>query len=301
VSHRAIDLLFNVTGQSLYFDAPEGRPSSVTSSSLYESSTGDDGTAESALTGSPAVDTNPSTTFDAASGDGTADPRKCNLTATTSIAIGRPYLATNALGEKEMVEVTGIASADYVMAREPLVNSYTTADTFVTTRVTHAVDSTWIADSSNLSHFDPNARYRWRLVYVVSSVTYVHDLGVDVLRYAGRHDVSPIDVDRRAPGWLDRLPTYYREDQGRTLIDEAYQAIKFDLYNLATPDQAIRNREALNELVTLKAVEAVFQDERSAKAYNGRLDQLIAMGKVSTSKATGAAATPGDIVSKWSK
>jgi hypothetical protein len=300
MSHRTLDIAFGVTGQSLFFDAPEGRPSSVTSSSIFENSTGDDGTAESATTGSAAVETNPSTTFDAASGAAQANPTKCNLTATTGIAPDRVFLATNALGQKEFVEVTAFASADYALVREPLQFDYTTADTFVSTRITHAIDATWVAASSNLSdEFDPNPRYRWRLVYVVSSVTYVHDVYFDLLRYPSRHDVRPTDVNHRAPGWTERAASYYRD--GRIAIDEAHQVVKFDLYNLSTPDQSIRNREVVNELVKLKAIELVDQTELNAKHYNDRFMQLLANGKTVTSKSSSGAASPGDVVSKWSK
>lgn len=289
-----------MAGQSLYFDAPEGRPSSVSSSTIYKNTSGDDGAAESATGGSPSIEATPNTTFDAASGDGQSEPRQVNLTATTGVTIGRVYLATNAYGEAERVEVASYSSGNYVIAREPLQNAYAAADTFQSTRITQPLSTSWLADTSNISaEFDPNPRYRWRLVYVVSSTTYIHDLYFDVVRYAARHDVTPLDVDRRAPGWVDRLPTYYREDQGRALIDEAYRAIKFDLYNLGTPDQSIRNREAVNELTTLKAIDLVHQDERSAKAYQDRLAQLITWAKVPTSKDSTGGASPSDARPIW--
>ncbi len=304
MAHQTIDILYGVTGQSLYFDCPEGRPSAVTSSTVYVNTTGDNGTTESALTGSAAVETSPNTTFDQLSGQSSAngDYRYCYLTATTGIVRGRNYLATNATGEQEWVEAQSIASADYIIAREPLANSYTSADTFVSTRVTHAVDSTWVADSSNISgDIDPNAKYRWRLVYVVSSVTYVHDLYFDLLRYAGRHDVTPVDVDRKFPGWLDRLPTYYREDQGRALIDEAYREIKYDLYNELKADQSIRNREVLNELVILRAGMLVDPTDVNERRYHDRFAQIIRFTKVpmSTSSGAGASAVLPTLI--WSK
>jgi hypothetical protein len=302
MSHATLDILFGVTGQSLYFDCPEGRPSSVTSSAVYESSTGDDGAAESATTGSPAVETTPSTTFDAASGDGEDDPQKCNLTATTGCVIGRRYQATNALGERESVEVTGISSGAYVVAREPLHNAYAAADTFVTTRITHALDATWIADTSNLSHaVDPNPRYRWRLVYVVASVTYVHDVYFDLLRYAARHDVTGLDVDRRFAGWLRSVGSFDRDDQGADVINEAFQHVKFDLYNLSLPDQSVRNREVVNELVKLAAGAMIFATPENWSLYNARVAQLIANGKAATSKSASGASSPGIAASKFSK
>jgi hypothetical protein len=300
MSHQTLDILFGVTGQSLYFDAPEGRPSSVTTSSVFETTVGDDGTAESATTGSAAVETTPNTTFNAASGDGQADPRKCNLTATTGCAIGRRYLAKNALGETEFVEVTGISSGVYVQARQPLQNAYTTADTFASTRITHAIDSTWVADSTNLSQaFDPNPRYRWRLVYVVSSVTYIHDAYLDLVRYAARYDVTGLDVERRFGGWLRVVGTFEREDQGASVIAEAFQRVKFDLYNLGVADQSVRNREVVNELVKFCAGAMVFDDEQHWKLYQDRLSQLVAWGKTNLATDSSGASGPADVRPLW--
>lgn len=301
MSATTIDLLYGVTGQSLYYDAPEGRPSSVVSSAVYENASGDDGTAEGATTGVAAVETNPNTTFDAASGNGLTDPRICRITATTGCLVGRSYLATNATGERDWVEVAAITSGDSVVGRLPLANAYAAADTFVSTRIAHTIDSTWVADKTNLSGaFDPNPKYRWRLVYVVAGTTYVADVYFDLLRYAGRHDVTPGAVDQRARGWVERVSVEDREDQGRSVIDEAYQVVKFDLYNLSLPDQSIRNREVVNELVKLKAIELVDGGE-AADRYTARFSQLMEFGKAATSKTSSAAASPGEIVSKWSK
>lgn len=302
MSHATLDVLFGVTGQSLVFDAPEGRASSITTSEVFETTAGDDGTAESATTGSAAVETNPNTTFDAASGDGQTNPNKCNLTATTGIAVGRRYLATNSLGERDWVEVTGFASADYALAREPLVNAYASADMFASTRISHAIDSTWVADSNNLSQaYDPNPRYRWRLVYVVSSVTYIHDVYFDLVRYAARYDVTGLDVERRFAGWLRAVGTFEREDQGASVIAEAFQHVKFDLYNLGIADQSIRNREVANELTKLAAGAMVFNTEEHWKLYNGRMAQLVANGKTNITRSANAAAAPGEVRSLFSK
>src|SRR5436190_5204308 len=108
MAHQTLDILYGVTGQSLVFDAPEGRPSSVTSSTVHENIAGDDEQAESATTGSASVETNPNTTFDAASGVDQTDPRKCFLAATTGITPGRTYLAVNATLERDWVEVMAV-------------------------------------------------------------------------------------------------------------------------------------------------------------------------------------------------
>src|SRR5574341_1766861 len=117
------DILFGVTGQSFFLDVPEGRPSSIVSVGVFEADADDDAAAEAATSGSSSIDS-VSTTFDAASGVGQSDPRKCNLTATTGIAIGRTYLATNATGETEVVVDHELAAADYVTSKYPLRNAY---------------------------------------------------------------------------------------------------------------------------------------------------------------------------------
>lgn len=250
-----LDILFNITGQSLVFDCPEGRPSSVVASQVFEAIGSDDGAEEDALSGSAAVETNPNTTFDADSGSSEADPTLCNLTATTGIAKGRVYLATTATGESEWVEVVEITSAASVRARQPLINAYASADTFQSTRITHAIDSTWIADKTNISDLnDPSPLYRWRLVYVVGGVTYAQHVFFDVVRYSPGTTVTGLDVDRENPGWLNRLPTHYREDQGATLIQAAYRGVKMDMYQTGKADQMARNRELVDDLVLNKAL-----------------------------------------------
>src|SRR5690606_32448234 len=140
---RHQDIAFNVTGQSLVWDAPEGQASSVTSVTVYRAYTGDTGTTEAATTGTASIDS-VDTTLDAAAGDGQADARLIPLTATTGIVAGREYLLTSADGLKEWVEVVSIDSGVSVTARHPLANTYAAADTFQGTRLSIGVDGTWV-------------------------------------------------------------------------------------------------------------------------------------------------------------
>lgn len=249
------DIVFGITGQSLVWDAPEGRPSSVTTSEVFDAHSGDDDTAESALDGSAAVETDPDTTFDAASGASESDPRLCNVAATTGVEVDRAYLATNALGEREWIDVAGFTSGASVRARAPLHNDYASADTFQSTRITHGVDSTWVADSNNLTEPDPNPGYRWRLVYVVDSVTYTRDVYFSLVRYGGDHSVTPVDMERRFPGWLNALPHNHFEDQGRAIIEEGYKLLRVAFHRVGLADESIRNAEIVDHLVTFKAHE----------------------------------------------
>lgn len=295
------DLIYNVTGQTLTLDTWD-RPASVTSLEVWPMSGGDGDTVETAF-GSPSIEANPSTTFDANSGDGQSDPNVLNLTSTTGIAVGRRYLATNANSESEWVEVIDVISGASARARHPLRNAYVSGDSFESTRITATVDATWVADSNNITDdFDPNPGYRARWTYVdAGSTTRVVDTYFDLVRYQGQHTVRPIDVDVLVPGWMDSLPPEHREDRGARLIDEAYSEVKLDLHEFSLPDEMIRNREILNALVIRKAVQLAEEAkvilgsgtveglDLSQQRYQGRLDKLLKV----TSKVTVATGSGG--------
>lgn len=248
------DILFSITGQSLVFDAPEGRPSSVTSVSIFPWDASDDADSEWSATGS--VETGPDTTVDAASGWGQTDPRIINVAATTNAAVDRTYLITGADGFKEWFTVAEIDSGVSLTARHPLHNTYASADTVQSTRITATVDSTWVADDVNLrDDAGPNPHYRVRWVYVVNSVTYVADTYFNLVRYAGAHGVLPLDVDSLSPGWMSSLPTDHRENQGSTLIADAYRAVKMDLHAIWTDDAMVANTDVIDELTRYKTIE----------------------------------------------
>jgi hypothetical protein len=299
------DIVFDVTGQLVYFDAPEGRPSAVTSVSVFRWDVSDDDTAEAA-TGTGSVETGPSTTLDGSAGPSQANPRNIPLTATTDSAIGRTYLITGAAGSKEWVEVESITAADSVTVKHPLHKEYASGASFQSTRIQATVDSTWIADDTNLTTDDvgPNPMYRVRWVYVVSSVTYVADTYFNVVRYAARHGVQPQDIEALVPGWLDRLPTDHRSDQGRKLIDDAYREVRIDLHQVDLAASTVAESEIVDELVRLKVIElgewarylAGNDDpnraEMSGKRYQARLDALVRIVSRIPVRDNSGAATP---------
>jgi hypothetical protein len=297
------DVTFGVTSQLVYFDAPEGRASSVTSASVFIWDVSDDDTAESAI-GSPSVETNPNTTIDAASGWGQTDPRILNVTATTGMTADRTFLVTGADGFKEWFDVAEIDSGNSVTARHPLHNAYASADTVQSTRLQATIDSTWVADESNLLGDDigPNPHYRIRWVYVVGGVTYVADSYFNLVRYAARHGVRPQDIEAMLPGWLDDLPTDHRNTQGRALIDEAYRAVRFDIRKIDLAAANIAESEVIDELVRYKAIAlraytGLLRGGGSAEAmqasrlqYQDQLDSLLRIvSRVPVRDSTGAA------------
>lgn len=247
------DIIFGVSGQTLTFDPPEGRPSSVTSVEVFHYDSDDD---NPELTGTGLVQSNPSTTTDAAAGHGQSDPRLIPVTATTGFEVGQSYLIGSSAGPREWFEVVEINSSVSVTARHPLHNAYSSGATVATTRITADVDDTWVADDTNLDETSgPNPSYRVRWQYVVDSVTHVADTYFTLVRYKGAHGIRPQDVESLAHGWLDRLPTDHRQDQGRRLIDEAYRAVKIDLHAIWTDDAMVANSEILDELTRYKALE----------------------------------------------
>ena len=296
------DITFNVTGQLVYFDAPEGRPSSVTSITVFRWDVSDDDNAEGA-TGTGSVETGPSTTLD---GTASAGARSIPLTATTSAVVERRYLITSAAGLKEFVEVDSITATDSVTVKHPLHNTYASADTFQSTRIQATVDSTWIADETNITTdvVGPNPMYRIRWVYVVSSVTYVADSYFNVVRYAARHGVQAQDMDTLVPSWLDTLPTDHRNDQGRRLIDDAYREVRMDLHQVDLAASAVAESEVVDELVRYKAVElgewAKYlagsgdsgRADVSSKRYQARLDSMVRIVSRVPVRDESGAATP---------
>lgn len=297
------DIVFGVTGQQVYLDCTEGRPSSVTSVEVFWWDSDDD---SATLEGIGAVETGPNTTFDATSGYGQSNPRLLNLTATTGAETGRIYLATTADGAREWVEVVEVDSGVSVTAKHPLHNAYAAADTFQSTRITATIDATWVADETNLDETcGPNPSHRVRWVYVVSGTTYVADTYFTLVRYAGKHGVRPQDVESISPGWLDRLPTDHRDDQGRRLIDEAHRAVRIDLHQIWTDDAMVAQTEVIDELTRYRCLEMTEMSrllagggsqvtyEAARLAYHSRFDALSKVtNKVPVRDTTGAGTRP---------
>jgi hypothetical protein len=279
------DVTYNETGQTLVWDPPEGVPSSVTSVAVYALSTGDDGTAESATTGSASVDS-VSTTLDATSGKGQSNERKLHLTATTNVAIGSDYIVTSAAtAEWELVTVVAIASGDYVLVREPLQNAYASADTFKGTRLSISVDSTWVADSSNISDtVDPTPGYRVRWVYKTNSDadTHTHDSYFNLVRYPYNHSVTSADMLGFYPNWVNELPTYHREDRGQRLIEEAALEVRDDIFMAGHAAEMVRDQPRIDGLVKRKSNVFLFRSGRDVDMlayyegkYEAYMDQCI--------------------------
>ncbi len=317
LNHNIVDrqlLTHDVTGQLLYWFCPEGRPSSIVSATIFPSGTGDDGTAESTAIDSTAID--PAvTTLDAASGDGQADARIINLTATTGGLIGWRYILENAQGQREHIEAIAIDDGVSITARHPLRNAYAAADAFGSVVIEATINDAWIQDTENITDdLNPNQGYRIRWEYVVDDITYVWDDYFDVVRYTGRHNVVPHDVDSRMPGWIDNLPVGYREDRGHELLDHAWEEVQIDLHGANIPGHMIRNRTVIRRLVVSKTLllteelKVTRTNEETAgyaialTRYEGHIDKLIRrVGNTAMATDTSGAGTKVEPVSAWNK
>jgi hypothetical protein len=284
----AQDIQFGVAGQVLILDCEDGRPASVTSVSVYGATSGDATTPEVATTGSAAVETSPNTTLSAAAGAG-VNPATLTVASATGIAVGRTYRLTSTTGALEDVAVAYV-SGTTVGLRSPLINDYPTGSTLVTCRASIALSTSWVSEAGKLSPAcDPNPYWRARWVVVdAAGATQVYDRHFDLVRYPARHGVRPSDVETRFPGWLDSLPIDCRADQGRSLIDRAFRAVRFDLYADGRADQGIRNAELIAELTITRSALLAVEDavlagatvdparlELASRVYRQRYEQTV--------------------------
>ncbi len=297
------DITFDVTGQKVYFDAPEGRPSSVTSATVFGWDVSDDDTAESAI-GTPTVDADPDVVIAADSGYGQSDARILNVDDSADFVVGRTYLVTSVAGAHESFICAEVGD-DTVTAQHPLHNAYTADDAVQSTRITATVDPSWVADEANLrDDAGPNPHYRVRWVYVLADDSVrVVDTYFNLVRYAGTHGVLPQDVEAMSPGWLDRLPSDHRNTQGRALIDEAYREVRMDVHQIDIAASSLAESEIVDGLVKYKTIELgeyarVLAGGGSSEAvmlsqkrYQERLDALLRIvSRIPVRDTTGAAA-----------
>lgn len=298
------EILFGVTGQTLVLEVD--RPiTSVTSVTVYQIGTDDTGTPEVATTGSASVDSATEATT-ASAGIGQTDRTKLTVASTAGFAAGRRGLISKA-GRSETFEIARVDTNTAIYTRHPLVNAYASGATVdMTTRATIAVLDAWAATLNKLSPTwspNPSYRVRWEVVHADDSATEVYDRYFDLVRYGARPPVSPLDVDRARPGWIDSLSTDYKASQGRQLITEATRLVRLDLYHRGLADQAIRNGEVFAALVIDRAVLAQVEDnglrgadvtqalEIASERYDRRLKGLVDSPRLALDQTGGGAAT----------
>lgn len=252
MTERTAEMIYGLTGQTFAIYPPEwseGVPSSATCS-VYEGEDGYDDTAEF----SPAVTIDTvSTTVDAASGYSQTNRKKINLTATTSIAVGEFYLVGNAYGQRELVRVTKIASADYVEVDADLAYDYTTADTFKGVRMSATVDATWVATEANIIGPDvPSYRVRW--AYTVNSIARRYYSYLRLVRQQATHGVTLATLRQYYHDLPAEEEAGSRGTQFRGLIDAAYGDVRQDVIRAGIKPDQIRDTETMSKLIVYRAL-----------------------------------------------
>lgn len=320
---RHQEIIFNLTGQSFFYDPPEGfRPSGTPTVTVYSSGSDDDTETESATTGSCSVDSVNTTLSVAAS----AGARTLTVTSGTAITRGRRYLLADTNGEREWVECHGI-SGTTLTTKHPILNDYDVGATVQGCRISISVDSTWVADESNITDVTGDAwrvtkttpetwapgaaGYRLRWSYTVNSVATIGVSYADLVRYQAKNLVTALDVDRVFPGWIDSLATDYRDDQGAGLIDEAFTAVKMDALGDAQLLRRIRDTQVLAELVKYRANVLSIQNEvmrgrrdtttlqAAQDAYLQRYNQLMREPKVAVDQTGGGSSGEAERLPAW--
>ena len=308
---RNQEVIFNLTGQSFFYDPPETfQPTGTPTVQVWLAENDDTQNTESATTGSCSVDS-VATTFSASVGD-----QSITVASGTSITRGRRYLVTDVDGDAEWVQVATITGTT-VGLRRPLLNSYASGSTFKGTRISIGVNSTWVATAAHItdvlsgswrttvepepSAFVGQAGYRLRWAYTVNSVATIGYSFADLVRYQAKNLVTALDVEQRFPGWIDRLPTDEREDQGAGLCLEAFHAVRMDAIADAVLLRKVRNTEVLRELTMYRANLIAVENEVmrggvriealdvARAAYTQRYNQLLREPKVPTDSSGGGA------------
>lgn len=274
MSKQRVDIVYNVTGQTLEFYPPEGVPDSAATYSVWEGTESNDNTAE--FSGTASADS-VSTTVDADSGFSQSNRRRVNLTATTNIVVGRDYWLTNAESQKELVRVAAISSGAYVDAEFDLAYDYASGATFEGHRQTLTVDSTFVQDESNLSSPDEPYRVLWS--YSVNSVPYRAWTYFDLVRQDRQHGVT---IHELRELWPDLPWEQFSGDRGLNWdrqIDAAFERVAFDLRAHGIHLSQVRDADMLDELVRSACMMIIAQSGVSPSGYDGaefrdRMDAL---------------------------
>jgi hypothetical protein len=319
---RHQELIFNLAGQSFFYDPIEGRPSGTPTVQVFFGTNDDDGVAETATTGVCALDA-VNTTLSAAA---TAGDVAISVTSAASIVRGRRYLITDTDADQELVEVASV-SGTTVGLRRPLFNGYASGSGFAGTRITIGVNATWVADRSKItdalgsnwrtdveddpSQFAGHPGYRLRWTYTVAGVTTIGIGFADLVRYQSKNLITPLDVEGRFAGWIDRLPPDYQRDQGAALVEESFHAVREDLLGDAQTARKIRSTDVVGTLTIYKAALLAAQHSVLAgrgdtaavdvalKLYEQRYNQLAREPKFPVDTAGGGASAQPQRLPVW--
>jgi hypothetical protein len=245
-------VLYGVAGQSLALLVRAGRPTAATFD-VFAQYASDDETP--VFSGTATIDA-VNTTLTGYAGPTESDPQRLDLDSTAGIVVGRRYLLEQSQ-RKEWVEFVEVG-AGYARSRHPVQGEFSPGATLEGVTLTAAVDDAWAADVSNLSDMsDPAPDYRVKWDVTVGSAQLVIYSFFDLVRSGVDHGVDIEHINARAPGLVDSLPTEYRLEAGRPLIDGAWAGVRADFVSLAIDPNAVRDPEVVDELVILRTLRSL--------------------------------------------
>ena len=249
---RTTSITWNVTGQQLALRVPNGRPTAATFQVFRQYAT-DDSTPE--FSGACTIDT-PNTTLATHAGPAQSDPQLLTPTAIAGFATGRRYLLQQN-GLLEWIDFIQLGTSTGRIRHAP-ANNYTAGATLQSTYLFAAIDNTWITQLQSLSDLvdtTPDFHVRWSIT--VGGVTVVANSFFDVVREPVLHHVDISDVNARAPGLAASMPVEYKPEDGRPLLDAAWNAVRAAFVAISIAPASLRDGEVIDELVVLRSLRII--------------------------------------------
>lgn len=195
---KRLELVFNLTSPAQLFELypPEGAVTGTPTYSVWSGYRGDDEPVE--FTGNATVDTT-SLVVGTASGYSQVNRRRVFLASTNGLVVGRRYILSNALGQREVVKVVAISANVYADTEYDLAYDYApTTSTIAGFRLTFSPPGSFVIDESKLNAEDFPYRIRWE--YVVAGVAGRYLQYFDLLRH---REQPGLDDESLKDSWPD--------------------------------------------------------------------------------------------------
>lgn len=236
---------YNVTGQTLSFEAPQGRPSGDGTVTLYDRRYEQGDTANNPIVTGTATRASISTTLNGSAGASQSNPKTIPLTAIpAALNIGDFVWVTNASQQRERVRIAAIGASS-VTAEDALEFDYASGATFESAVMTSpAITAAWIQDEDNIIE---DCYAVW--VYAVDGVTYRTRTRFDVVREVIDWQVFDSDLLARFPD-LKRYRFEGRPDF-QPQVQAAVAHVDALLEGIGRDPDRVRGNEMVKLLVAL--------------------------------------------------
>lgn len=247
-------LTLGLTGQSIYIDTPDGRPSAATVSiydGRYREDDGDMPIVSAASATAPALNTTVATT---AAGASASNTRLLTLSSATGASAGGWAVVANASGQSELVELASVASAS-ALVRQAMVFDYPiTTSTVKGIRTTYSISASlfgsteWLGDEGNLGG---PFQVKWTLTGLTPAVRWT---SFRLVRRAYVPIVAPLDL---AAYWPDSADSEWAAQIGQRYqpqIDKAHEIVRGDLLRKRIVLDTVRDQQLTKTLIELQTM-----------------------------------------------